>query len=144
MTTMSYDYDYDDVVMMIMMMMLMMMEWVILGAAGRILGPLGALLGPLGRILGGSWEHFGSIWGGILSYFGAWEASFTRFAEILKNHEKHCKVLQKSRLGEAEISEKYAWGLQVGLSDWLWTAKLTSGDALGLQVELPKALGAAK
>ena len=76
--------------------------WVILEAAGRILGPPGALLGPLGRILGGSWEHFGGIWGRILSYFGAWEASSTRFAEILKNLEKHCKVLQKSRLGESE------------------------------------------
>ena len=41
-------------------------------------------------------------------------------------------------------SENHAWGPQVGLSDWLWTAKLTPGDALGLQVELPKALEAAQ
>ena len=29
-----------------------------------------------------------------------------RFAEILKNHEKCCKVLQKSRFGGSEIHEK--------------------------------------
>ena len=44
-------------------------------------------------------EQFGSD-------FGAWKASLTRFAEILKNHEKHCKVLQKSRVGGSDIHEK--------------------------------------
>ena len=34
--------------------------------------------------------------------------------------------------------------LQVGLFDRLWTAKMASQSALGLQVELPKALWAAK
>ena len=52
--------------------------------------------------------------------------------------------MQKSRFGESKNSENHAWGPQVGPSDWLWTAKLTPGDALGLQVELPKALGAAQ
>ena len=53
-------------------------------------------------------------------------------------------MLQISRLGGSEISEKNAVGLQVGLSDWLWTAKLSSGGAWDLQVELPKLLWAAK
>ena len=80
----------------------------ILGAAGRILGPLGAILGPLGallelgKVLGGSWMHFGGIWGMFWRYFGAWEASLKRFAEILKNLEKRCKVLQKSRFGRSQ------------------------------------------
>ena len=77
--------------------------WVILGAAGCLLGPLGALLGHLGGVLGGSWEHFGGIL--VLSgrYFGAFEASLKPFAEILKNHEKPWKVLQKSRFGGSQI-----------------------------------------
>ena len=98
----------------------------------------------LGRLLGGSWEDLGDIWGLFGSYEGARGAYSKRFIEILKNLEKHCKVLQKSRLGEAEIIEKYAWGLQVGPSDRLWTGKLTSKDALSLQVELPQPLSTAK
>ena len=129
--------------------------WVILEAAGRILGPPGALSGPLGRILGGSWEHFGGIWGGILSYFGAWEASFTRFAEILKNTEKHCKVLQKSRLGESGIDDKlslegklapfFILSLVVGGQLGAKRAKLTPLRGLrGTKLELKGTLGAPK
>ena len=77
----------------------------ILGAAGRIWGSLGALLERLGRVLGGSWEDFIGICGIFWSFLAAWEASLTRFAEISKNHEKHCKVLQKSRFRESEIHE---------------------------------------
>ena len=129
--------------------------WKLLGAFWEPFGPslerlgsfldrLKSVLGASWGILGASWEHFGSMRRHFESYFDAWKPSSKQFTEILRNLQKHCKVLQKSRLVEAEICEKYAWGLQVGLSDWLWTAKLTSGDALGLQVELPKALGAAK
>ena len=78
----------------------------ILEAPKRILGPLGALLGPLGRVLGASWEPLGSIlvvfwcvWEVFWRYFGAWEASLKRLAEILKNHEKPWRVLQKSMFG---------------------------------------------
>ena len=38
--------------------------------------------------------------------FGTWEVSLRRFAAILKNLEKHCKVLQKSRFGGSAIHEK--------------------------------------
>ena len=55
---------------------------------------LGGVLGPLGRLSRGSWEHFGGIWGVFWSYFGAWGAFSTRFSKILKNLQKHCKVLQ--------------------------------------------------
>ena len=34
------------------------------------------------------------------------QASLKRFAEILKNHEKRCRVLQKSRFGGSENHEK--------------------------------------
>ena len=77
--------------------------WVILGAAGRILGSLGVLLGALGRVLGalgrvlvGCWDDLGSLLEAFGRCFGAWEASLERFAEILKNLQKRCKVLQKS------------------------------------------------
>ena len=39
-------------------------------------------------------------------YVGCWKASLKRFAEILKNHEKRCNVLQKSRFGGPENHEK--------------------------------------
>ena len=73
---------------------------VIFGALDRILEPLGrswGLLGGswgcLGSLLGGSWEHFGGILGLFGGDFVAWKAVLMGFAEILKNHEKHCKVL---------------------------------------------------
>ena len=53
----------------------------------------------LGNISERSWEHFGCFWEVFGDYFGCWKASLKRFAEILKNLEKHCKVLQKSRFG---------------------------------------------
>ena len=42
--------------------------------------------------------------------FVAWKAGLKRFAEILKNHEKHCKVLQKSRFGRTAIDGKMSLG----------------------------------
>ena len=127
----------------------------ILEAAGRILGPPGALLGPLGKILGGSWDHFGGVLAENLSYFGAWEASLTRFAEILKNHEKHCKVLQKSRLGESGIDGKLSLegklgpflilSLAVGGQVGAKRGKLTPLRGLkGTKLELKGGLGAPK
>ena len=65
-------------------------------------GLLGGYWGCLGSILGGSWEHFGDIGELFWTYFGAREASLKRFAEILKNHRKHSKVLQTSRVGGSQ------------------------------------------
>ena len=90
-----------------------------------------------------------------MSYFGAWEASLTRFAEILKNHEKHCKVLQKSRLGESGIDGKLnlegklgpflILSLVVGGQLGAKRAKLTPLRGLrGTKLELKGALGAPK
>ena len=87
------------------------------GAPGHLLGRLGGVLGAswgvlgaswerLGSVLRGSWMHFGGIWELFGWYFGAWEASLRRLAEILKNLEFHWRVLQKSRSGESEIYEK--------------------------------------
>ena len=84
--------------------------WTHLGASWSALG---ASWEGLGRILGASWERLGSIleviwcvWELFWRYFGAWEAYLMRFVEILKNHEKPCKVLQKPRFGGLEICEK--------------------------------------
>ena len=66
----------------------------------------------LGRLLGGSWEYFGDIWGPFGSYVGARGAYSKRFIEILKNLEKHCKVLQKSRFGSTAIDRKL---MKIGL-----------------------------
>ena len=64
---------------------------------------LGTLLGAswrhLGRLLGGFWSHMQAIW----SYLGAWRVYFKRLVEFLKNHQKPCKVLQKSRFGGLNI-----------------------------------------
>ena len=37
-----------------------------------------------------------------------------RCAELLKNHEKHCKVLQKSRFGGSEIEGKISLESNLG------------------------------
>ena len=60
----------------------------------------------LGRLLGGSWEYLGDIWRLFGSYVGARRAYSKRLIEILKNLEKHCKVLQKSRFGRTSINRK--------------------------------------
>ena len=80
----------------------------ILGALGALLEPLGGVLEALGSLLGASWEHSGGTWELFGSYIGAWNASLKRFAEILKIIEFHWRVLQKSRSGGSEISEKSA------------------------------------
>ena len=61
---------------------------------------------PLGGILGGSWEDFGDICGLFGSYLGAWRAYFKRLVEFLKNHQKPCKVLQKSKFGGLNIEPR--------------------------------------
>ena len=66
----------------------------------------------LGRLLGGSWEYFGDTWGLFGSCVGARGAYSKRFIEILKNLEKHCKVLQKSRFGSTAIDRKL---MKIGL-----------------------------
>ena len=99
-------------------------------------------------------EQFGSD-------FGAWKAFLTRFAEILKNIEKRCKVLQKSRFGESEIHEKItlegklrqnlrpSWliraqvGAKKGKSTSTWRqrgTKLELRGALGAPKEAPRQL----
>ena len=82
---------------------------VLRGIQLELKGSRGELLECLGRVLGGSWEHFIFICGVFWSFWGAWRASLTRFAEISKNHEKHGKVLQKSRFGGPGIDENRAW-----------------------------------
>ena len=71
-------------------------SWKHLGASWSALGDL---LEALVGLLGASWSHFRSIWRLFGRYFGAWKAFSTRFAEIMKNHQKPCKVLQTSRFG---------------------------------------------
>jgi len=79
---------------------------IILEAPKRILEALGTLLGPLGGLLGGSWENFGDIWGLFGIYVGAWRESLKRFTQILKNHQKRCKVLQTWRFGRQRSMKK--------------------------------------
>ena len=50
---------------------------------------LGASWEPIGSLLGASWRHFVIV----LDLFGGRKESSMRFAEILKNLQKHCKVL---------------------------------------------------
>ena len=105
--------------------------------------------------MGASWEHFGHILGHVGVDFGAWKASLTRFAEILKNHEKRCKVLQKSRFGRSEKHEKITLEGKLrpnSTPSWLIRAqvgakrgKLTPTWGLtGTKLELKEALGAPK
>ena len=91
--------------------------WKLLGTFWEAYGPplerLGSLLERLQSVLeaswdvlGAFWQHFGSIPRHFGRYFNAWEASSMHFTKILRNPEKHCKVLQKSRFGESENHEK--------------------------------------
>ena len=102
-------------------------SWRLLGASrgisGRYLGDLGGCGTPLGaswsapgaswrglgRLLGGSWEYFGSILVLFGSYFGAWEASLKRIAEILKNHENHGRYCKNQGSAGYKFDEKLAW-----------------------------------
>ena len=107
------------------------------------------------ELLGASEEHFGDILGLFGNDFGAWIAVSKQFVEILKNLEKRCKVLQKSRFGESEIHGKITLEgkLRSNLTpSWLIRAqvgakrgKLTSTWRLrGTKLELKRALGAPK
>ena len=126
--------------------------WTHLGASWSALG---ASSKGLGSLLGASEEHFGGILELFGDDFGAWTADSKRFVNILKNLEKRCKVLQKSRFRGSEIYEKISlegnlkpklvlsWlvKVQVGAK----RGKLTSNWRLrGTKLELKRALGAPK
>ena len=64
---------------------------------------LGAILGPLGRLLRGSWEHLGGICGVFWSYFGVCRVFSKRSSEVMKKHQKRCKVLHKSRFDMSKV-----------------------------------------
>ena len=102
-------------------------------AYGPPLERLGSFLERLQSVLEASWDdlgafckHFGSIARHFGRYVDAWQASSMHFTKILKNHEKHCRVLQESMCGASEISEKLS-------SDSLWASKLRSQSALDLK-----------
>ena len=103
----------------------------LLGAFWGSYGSSGMLPGSHVGDLGGCWTHLGVSWsalgasceglgsllrasedhlGGILELFdddfGAWAAVSKRLMKILKNLEKRCKVLQKSRFGGSDFHEK--------------------------------------
>ena len=89
------------------------------------------------------------------SYFGGWEASLKRFVEILKNHEKPHKVLQKSRFGGLDIHEKLSLEGKLGrllTLSWLIRGQVGAkrgkstllGGLRGAKLEPKGALEAAK
>ena len=72
-----------------------------------------------------SWEHFGRFWKVFGDHFRAWNTSLKRFAELLENLQKHCKVLQKSRFGGSEIEGKINLESNLGPNLMLsWLARL--------------------
>ena len=77
------------------------------------LEPSWSLLERSWELLGASEEHFGDILGLFGNVFGAWIAVSKQFVEILKNLEKRCKVLQKSRFRGSEIHEN-SWKKHLG------------------------------
>ena len=120
-----------------------------------LLEPSWSLLERSWELLGSSEEHFGHILGLFGNDFGAWIAVSKQFVEILKNLEKRCKVLQKSRFRGSEIIEKFSlegnlkpklmlsWlvKVQVGAK----RAKLTRSWKLrGTKLELKGSLGVPK
>ena len=75
-----------------------------------------------------SWEHFGRFLKVLGRHFRACNTSLKRFAELLKNLQKHCKVLQKSRFGGSEIDEKTSLESNLGPNLMLsWLARLNFG-----------------
>ena len=113
-----------------------------LGGCWRHLGAswsgLGASWKGLGSLLGGSWTHFGGIWEPSGDYFGVWEASSKGFVEILKNHEKHCKVLQKSRFRGSVIDGQISLEGKFGR---LWTPSLHIRGHVGAKMAKLTLLG---
>ena len=72
-----------------------------------------------------SWEHFGRFSKVLGCHFRACNTSLKRFAELLKNLQKHCKVLQKSRFGGSGIEEKTSLESNLGPNLMLsWLARL--------------------
>ena len=113
----------------------------ILEAPTRISEALGTLLEPLGRVLGGSWEALGGVWELFGRYVGAWRVHLKRIIEILKNHQKQCKVLQKSRFGGAAIDQKMSLEGKLGLNLTLsWLVRVQVGAKRG-KLRLPGVLG---
>ena len=53
-----------------------------------------------------SWEHFGRFLKVLGRHFRACNTSLKRFAELLENLQKHCKVLQKSRFAGPAVDAK--------------------------------------
>ena len=105
----------------------------------------------LGNLSEAFWKHFGAL----RDDFGARTAVSKRFVEMLKNLEKRCKVLQKSRFRESEIYEKISLEgnlTQKLMLSWLVKvqvgakrAKLTRSWKLrGTKLELKGSLGAPK
>ena len=75
-------------------------------AFGASWSALGISWRDFGCLLGRSWEHLGDFWRVFGGHVRAWDASLMRHAEILKKHDKHCKVLQQLRFGVSEIHAK--------------------------------------
>ena len=61
-----------------------------------------------------SWERFGRFLKVLGRHIRACNMSLKRFAELLGNLQKHCKVLQKSRFGGSEKEEQNQLGKQLG------------------------------
>ena len=113
----------------------------ILEAPTRISEALGTLLEPLGRVLGGSWEALGGVWELFGRYVGAWRVHLKRIIEILKNHQKQCKVLQKPRFGGAAIDQKMSLEGKLGLNLTLsWLVRVQVGAKRG-KLTLLRGLG---
>ena len=72
------------------------------GVSGASWSALGASWRDLGRLLGAFGTHLGIVW----EVPGVRKAFLMRITETLKILEKRSKVLQKSRFGVLEISEK--------------------------------------
>ena len=64
--------------------------------------------------------------------FVAWKEVLRRFAEILKNHEKRCKVLQTSRFGGSEIHKKLSLEGKLGpILALSWLVRAQVGAKMG-------------
>ena len=69
------------------------------GPKGSPRGPQGVPKGSLGVARRSARGPQGVPQGSPRGLQGAWKASWKRFAEKLKNHQIHCRVVQKSRSG---------------------------------------------
>ena len=103
--------------------------WTHLGASWSALG---ASSKGLGSLSGASEEHLGGILELFGDDFGAWTAVSKRLLKILKNLEKRCKVLQKSRFRGSEIYEKISLEGNFGPNSMLsWLVRAQVGAKRG-------------